>query len=155
VIAEAQARKRAGPRSPRRRARELALQGLYEWLLGGGDAESIESHIAEMDGFAKADRPHFEALLRGAIAQAAALDAMLARHLDRDTALLSPVEHAVLMLGAYELANCADIPYRVAISEAVELTKTYGGTDGHKYVNGVLDKCAADLRPNEVRSGRT
>jgi transcription antitermination protein NusB len=154
VIAAADAPKRAAPRSARRRARELAVQGLYEWLLGGGGAAEIESHLEEMDGFAKADRGHFNALLRGTIAQAAALDAVLARHVDRKTTLLSPVEHAVLMIGAYELLNCAEIPYRVAINEAVELAKTFGGTDGHKYVNGVLDKCAADLRPGEARPAR-
>ena len=79
---------------------------------------------------------------------------MLARHIDRKTAHLSPVEHAVLMIGAYELRHCIEIPYRVAINEAVELAKSFGGTDGHKYVNGVLDKVAVDLRPVEVRATR-
>jgi N utilization substance protein B len=93
-------------------------------------------------------------LLYGGIEQAAALDAVLVRHLDRKTSLLSPVEHGVLMIGVYELMNCIEIPYRVAINEAVELAKSFGGTDGHKYVNGVLDKCAAELRPNEARTPR-
>jgi len=75
---------------------------------------------------------------------------VLARHVDRPTRLLSPVEHGVLMIGCYELTHCIDIPYRVVINEAVELAKAFGGTDGHKYVNGVLDKAAADLRPIEV-----
>ena len=83
--------------------------------------------------------------------EAAALDAVLARHVDRKTTELSPIEHGVLLIGAYELKHCLDIPYKVAINEAVELAKTFGGTDGHKYVNGVLDKVAADLRPAEVR----
>ncbi len=154
MTTDAAAAKRAAPKSARRRSRELAMQGLYEWLLGGGDVAVIEAHIHEMDGFGKADRAHFDALLHGSIEQAAALDAVLARHVDRKTTLLSPVEHAVLMIGVYELMNCVEIPYRVAINEAVELAKTFGGTDGHKYVNGVLDKCAAELRPDEARPSR-
>ena len=140
------------PKSTRRRSRELALQGLYQWLLSGADGAEIEAHIREMDGFDKCDRVHFDALLHGGIAEAAALDAVLARHVDRKTTELSPVEHAVLMIGAYELTHCLDIPYRVVINEAVELAKSFGGTDGHKYVNGVLDKTAADLRQVEVQA---
>jgi len=153
-MTEAPAARRAPPKSARRRARELAMQGLYQWLLSGEDAAAVEAHIRDMDGFGKCDRAHFDALLHGGIEQAAALDAVLARHVDRKTTLLSPVEHALLMIGVYELMHCLDIPYRVAINEAVELAKTFGGTDGHKYVNGVLDKCAAELRPAEVRPGR-
>ena len=140
--------------STRRRSRELALQGLYQWLISGADGAEIEAHLAEHDGFDKFDRPHFDALLHGGIAEAAALDAALARHVDRRTKDLSPVEHAVLMIGVYELMHCLDVPYRVAINEAVELAKTFGGTDGHKYVNGVLDHCAAELRPAEARPKR-
>jgi len=153
-VTDAPAARRAPPKSARRRARELAMQGLYQWLLSGEDAAAVEAHIRDMDGFAKCDRAHFDALLHGGIEQAAALDAVLARHVDRKTTLLSPVEHALLMIGVYELMHCLDIPYRVAINEAVELAKTFGGTDGHKYVNGVLDKCAAELRPAEARPAR-
>jgi N utilization substance protein B len=144
-------KKRSTPMSARRRAREFALQGLYQWLLSGEDAAAVEAHIRDQDGFEQCDRAHFDALLHGGIEQAAALDAALARHVDRKTSLLSPVEHAVLMIGVYELINCIEIPYRVAINEAVELAKSFGGTDGHKYVNGVLDRCAGDLRPAEVK----
>jgi transcription antitermination protein NusB len=143
------------PRSARRRAREFALQGLYEWLVGGGDASAIDAHMREQEGFGKCDRAHFDALLQGCIAQAAELDAALAHHLDRRLKELSPVEHGVLLIGAYELKHCVDIPYKVAINEAVELAKSFGGTDGHKYVNGVLDKTAADLRPAEVTAARS
>ena len=146
---------KAAQRSARRRSREFALQGLYRWLIAGGDGRAAEADVREQqDGFEKVDRAHFDALLHGGIEQAAALDAVLARHVDRKTNLLSPIEHAVLMIGVYELMHCLDIPYRVAINEAVELAKAFGGTDGHKYVNGVLDKCAADLRPNEARPAR-
>jgi transcription antitermination protein NusB len=142
-------------KSARRRSREAALQGLYEWLVGGADAGVIEAHVREhAEGFAQADAAHFDALLHGCIAEAADIDAVLARHVDRKTTLLSPVEHAVLMIGAYELRHCIDIPYKVAINEAVELAKSFGGTDGHKYVNGVLDKAALDLRPVEVGAAR-
>jgi len=150
----AAARKRPTTKSPRRRSREFALQGLYQWLLAGGEARSVEADMREQEGFDRCDRAHFDALLHGGIEQAAALDAVLARHVDRKTTLLSPVEHAVLMIGAYELMHCLDVPYRVAINEAVELAKSFGGTDGHKYVNGVLDKCAAELRPDEARAPR-
>ena len=151
-----QARPRPGarPKSARRRAREFALQGLYEWLVAGSDAGVIDAHMREQEDFGKCDGAHFDALLHGCIAEAAALDEALARHVDRKTSQLSPIEHGVLLVGVYELRHCVDIPYRVAINEAVELAKAYGGTDGHKYVNGVLDKAAADLRPAEVQARR-
>ena len=148
------ARPPSRPKSARRRSRELALQGLYQWKIGGHDAGVVDAEMREQVGFEKCDRAHFDALLHGCITEAAALDAVLMRHVDRKLTELSPVEHGVLMIGAYELAHCLDIPYRVAINEAVELAKTYGGTDGHKYVNGVLDKAAADLRPAEVQAMR-
>ena len=109
----------------------------------------------EQDGFGKSDTAHFDALLHGCTAQAALLDEVLSRHVDRKTSELSPVEHAVLWVGTYELKHCIDIPYRVVINEAVELAKSFGGTDGHKYVNGVLDKAAAELRPEEVSALRS
>ena len=141
-------------KSQRRRARELALQGVYQWLIAGGEPQAIDEQLREHEGYDKCDSVHFDALLRGSIESAATLDAALARHVDRKTSELSPVEHAVLMLGTYELAHCLDIPYKVAINEAVELAKAFGGTDGHRYVNGVLDKVAADLRPVEVGAAR-
>jgi len=154
----APAKKAAAPRpvvkSARRRSREFALQGLYEWLVGGSDAGFIEAHVREQEGFGKADEKHFTMLLHGAITEAAAIDAVLVRHVDRKTEHLSPIEHGVMMIGVYELQHCVDIPYKVAINEAVELAKSFGGTDGHKYVNGVLDKAAAELRPTEIEAAR-
>jgi len=144
--------KPAKPKSARRRSRELALQGLYEWLVSGTEGGVIDAHMREQEGFDKADSAHFDALLHGCIAEAVDLDAVLAKFVDRKTTELSPVEHAVLMIGSYELKHCLDIPYKVAINEAVELAKSFGGTDGHKYVNGVLDKTAGDLRPVEVQA---
>ncbi|WP_119154510.1 transcription antitermination factor NusB [Caldimonas tepidiphila] len=151
----AKSARRTPQKSARRRARELALQGLYQWLISGEEGGAIEAHVREQEPeFAKADTAHFDALLHGCIREAAGIDAMLARHVDRKTTELSPVEHAVLMIGSYELQHCMDVPYKVAINEAVELAKGFGGTDGHKYVNGVLDKIAIDLRPAEVEAAR-
>ena len=144
-----------GSKSPRRRSRELALQGLYAWLARSDDDPAvIEAHIREEEDYPKCDKPHFEALLHGCVREAPGLDAVLARHTDRRTTQLSPVEHGVLMIGVYELMHCIEIPYRVVINEGVELAKSFGGTDGHKYVNGVLDKAAAELRTAETQAAR-
>jgi N utilization substance protein B len=148
------AKRSGGAKSARRRAREFALQGLYEWLLNGADAGVVDAHVREQEGFDKCDRAHYDLLLHGAIGEANAIDARLAAHIDRRAELLSPVEHAALMIGSFELMRCIAIPYKVAINEAVELAKSYGGTDGHKYVNGVLDKVAADVRTIEVEAAR-
>ncbi|KQW43585.1 MULTISPECIES: transcription antitermination factor NusB [unclassified Roseateles] len=146
--------RRAPTKSARRRSREAAVQGLYQWLLTGEDIGAITALGREQEGYAKLDVKHYDALLSGCVNEAADLDAILSRHVDRKTTELSPIEHAILMIGAYELKHCVDIPYRVAINEAVELAKSFGGTDGHKYVNGVLDRAAGDLRPNEVAAKR-
>ena len=148
------AARRGEAKSARRRARELALQGLYEWLLSRADAGAVDAHVREQEGFDKCDREHFELLLHGTIRDAEAIDAALAAHIDRKVELLSPIEHAALMIGAFELMRCIEIPYKVAINEAVELAKSFGGTDGHKYVNGVLDKVAVEVRRSEVDAAR-
>ena len=137
-------------RTPRHRAREFALQGLYQWLLNNEDATTVVNNIRAAHGFEKADADHFAVLLYGAIKDSVALREAFAPLIDRGIAELSPIEHAVLLIGAYELKNNLDIPYRVVINEAVELTKSFGGIDGHKYVNGVLDKLAPILRADEV-----
>ncbi len=154
----------AAPRSKsaRRRSRELALQGLYQWLIARTPPAQIEAHLREhhgsgdddeatatADDFAKCDRAHFDALLHGGIDQFESLQAAFGRHVDRPLAQLSPIERAALLIGTYELKHCVDVPYRVVINEAVELAKAFGGTDGHKFVNGVLDRTAADLRADE------
>lgn len=139
-------------RSPRHRAREFALQGIYQWLLNNEDSGVIDAHIREAHGFDKADREHFDALLHGAINQSIQLREEFAPFIDRGIAELSPIEHAALLIGTFELKHHVEIPYRVVINEAVELTKSFGGQDGHKYVNGVLDKLAARLRSPEVNA---
>lgn len=148
------ARRSSGPTSARRRAREFALRGLYAWLIGKDDAGAVDAHVREQEGFAAVDTAHYDRLLHGVIADIAALDTELAIHVDRPLAHLSPVEHAALLIGAWELAHCIEIPYKVAINEAVELAKAYGGTDGHKFVNGVLDRTAGSLRTVEVEAAR-
>ncbi|KAA0209816.1 MAG: transcription antitermination factor NusB [Proteobacteria bacterium] len=115
-----------------------------------GAGHAGQERAAPRARFEKADAGHFEALLHGAIRAADELDELIAPNLDRKVAELSPVEHGVLMLAAFELSRMPEIPYRVVINEAVELAKTYGGTDGYKYVNGVLDRVAARLRPHEA-----
>ena len=146
--------RKASAKPGRSRARGFALQGLYQHLVGGNASDEIDTFTRELSGFNKADAAHFDALLHGCIREASQLDAKLTPHLDRKVGELSPVEHGVLLIGTFELQYCMDVPYKVAINEAVELAKSFGGTDGHKYVNGVLDKAAADLRPAEVRNQR-
>jgi N utilization substance protein B len=140
--------------SARRRSRELALQGLYQWQFTGGDAAQILKHLAELEGFERADRAFLEAELTGTLAQAQALREQLEPLADRKWEELSPVERAILLLGAWELMHQMEIPYRVTINEAIELGKKFGATDGHKYVNGVLDKLAGMVRPEEVAAKR-
>ena len=142
--------KKAADKSARTRAREFAMQALYQHLVGRNAADSIDAFTRDLMGFHKADSAHYDALLHGCIEDSAALDASIIPLLDRPMAEISPVEHAVLWIGAYEFKNCLDVPYRVVINECIELSKAFGGTDGHKYVNGVLHKLAPLLRALEV-----
>ena len=139
-------------KSSRRRSREFALQGLYQWQLAKADPKMIAEQLAEAKGFDKLDAEYFNALLNGAIGAAAELERKIAPCLDRAFGELSPVERGILLLAGYELLHRPEAPYRVVINEAVELAKTYGGTDGHKFVNGVLDQLAARVRAPEVKS---
>lgn len=144
--------KKAADKSARTRAREFALQALYQHLVGQNPVDSIDAFTRDLVGFHKADSAHFDALLHGCIESASALDDRITPLLDRKMAEISPVEHAVLWIGAYEFTHCLDVPYRVVINECIELAKAFGGTDGHKYVNGVLHKMAPSLRATEVAS---
>ena len=142
-------------RSARRRARELALQGLYQWLVGGQGVGAIEAQAKEADQLgAGVDLAHYRELLTGAIELAVDLRSRFGPHLDRPAEALSPIEHSILLIATYELVYRTEIPYRVVINEAVELAKSFGGTDGFRYVNGVLDKVAAQLRPSEASARR-
>ena len=146
------------PVSPRHRARELVLQGLYQQQLGRQEAAAIRGHFTESPHFEAADQGFLDTLWRGVNAAPDAILGELEPHVDRRIAELSPIERSILVIGAWELVHQPETPYRVIINEAVELAKTYGGTDGHRFVNGVLDKLAARVRAPEIaarsREGR-
>jgi transcription antitermination protein NusB len=141
-------------KSARRRAREFALQALYQWQLSGETPAKISQQIGQTKGFDKIDREFFADVFAGAVSNADLLREAIKPHLDRSIESLSPIERGVLLLAGYELKHRLEVPYSVVINEAVELAKTFGGTDGHKYVNGVLDKLAAQFRAVEIRAKR-
>jgi N utilization substance protein B len=162
-------KKAARPVSARSRARELALQGLYQWRVGGADAATVESHMPQWAICAEGGEPEPEvaaspaevadvdgdfylALVRGVIRDSAALTDRLTPALDRAFDALSPVEAVILLLAAFELVHCPETPYRVIINEAIELAKRFGGNEGHRYVNGVLDKAAGFIRGQETKN---
>jgi transcription antitermination protein NusB len=144
--------RKAGSKSVRSRAREFALQALYQHLVGRNDADSIDIFTRDLAGFSKADTAHYDALMHGCIEQAVDLDALILPFLDRPLEEISPIEHSVMWIGAYEFKHCLDVPWRVVINECIELAKEFGGTDGHKYVNGVLNGLASELRSREVQA---
>jgi|SRR5438552_2419641 len=137
--------------NPRRRAREFVLQGLYQRRLSGNAVPAIRAQLSDAGGFALADQMYFDELWAGVTAEEDALIESITPWLDRNASGLSPIERAILVIGTWELKHRLEIPYRVVINEAVELAKSYGGTDGHKFVNGVLDKVAAEVRADEIR----
>ena len=137
-------------KSARRRSREFAVQALYQWQLAGQSLADIEQQYAQAEGFAKADGNLFSLVVSGVMKHAETLKDKLAPHLDRPWKELSPIESGILLIGAFELTDLPETPYRVIINEAIELAKVFGGTDGHKYVNGVLDKLAAVARAHEI-----
>jgi N utilization substance protein B len=136
-------------KSLRHRARELAIQGIYQWRVTGGEVATIEKQIQNEKNIGRFDKELFSKLLCGSLAKHVDIEALVVPYLDRPLDELSPVEYAVLLLGAFELSQNIEVPYKVVINEAVELAKTFGGADGHKFVNGVLDKLAPELRTIE------
>ena len=140
-------------KTARRRAREFAIQGIYEWELNMDTSPFlIEQHMRENEYFHKADETLFRDILYGVLKDVEALSNQLSRYYERSADSVSPVERAVLLMAALELKQHPDTPYPVIINEAIEITKTFGGTDGHKFVNGVLDKLAAEMRADTVAS---
>ena len=135
-------------RGSRRASRSLAVQGLYQWLASAEEAGAIDAFLREQESYGRCDQDYFGQLLHGAIRESEPLRAQFAAQCDRPLHELSPVEHAILLLATFEFVHSPDVPYRVIINEAIELGKSFGGTDGHKYINGVLDKLAAQLRPH-------
>ncbi len=139
-------------KSRRRYSREIALQGIYQWRVAGGDVNCIEDQLRRTDDFVETDAEYFSNLLRGALKEHESLIQTILPNLDRSFDTLSPIEASILLICTYELTHCPEIPYRAVINEGVELAKSYGGTDGYKYVNGVLDKLAIQLRSIEIQS---
>lgn len=133
----------------RKKARRIALQALYQWMIAGNDLADIQAQSQVNNNMSKVDEPYFIDLLHGIPKQVAALDEILSPHLDRPIEQLNPIEFTILRMGTYELSQHIDIPYKVVIDEAVKLAREFGAVDGHKYVNGVLDKVAKQLRPHE------
>ena len=130
-------------------ARKLALQALYRWQLNACPWQDLVREFAEAEDMERADAEYFRALIEGVSDAREQLDARLASFADRPPALLDPIEHAILLMGLFELSSRPDVPYRVAINEAVGLARRFGATDGHKFVNAVLDRAARELRPDE------
>ena len=139
-------------KTARRQAREIALQALYAWQLSGDDP-LVQARTLE--GFDKTDARFVESLLRGVLGRAEELRGLIAPHLSREFGRLSPIERAILYIGTYELAVHPETPFKVVVNEAVELGKSFGATDGYRFVNGALEKIAAALRPEEVARSRT
>ena len=140
-----------GAKTARRRSREAALQALYAWQLAGGDA--LEQ-LNALEEDARTDAALAQSIVRGVFERSGELERMIAPCLDREFRRLSPVERAILYIGAYELSSHPETPFKVVVNEAIELGKSFGGTGGHKFVNGVLEKLAGILRPQEVARGR-
>lgn len=130
-------------------ARKLALQALYRWQLNSGPWQDLVQEFADAEDMPRADRDYFVTLIAGVTGAHAQLEERLAQYCDRETRLLDPIEHAALLIGLYELEFQSAVPYRAAINEAVQLARRFGATDGHKFVNAVLDRAARTLRPAE------
>lgn len=138
----------------RRKSRTLALQALYQWQLSGANVSQIEAEFAADNDMGKVDVSYFRELLRGVPTKLSDLNRQIEPLLDRAPQDVDPIEMTLLRMGTYEMMHRVDVPYRVVINEAVELAKKFGGTDGHKYINSVLDKLAPRLRPDETRGTR-
>ncbi len=138
--------------STRRKARQLLVQALYQWQLSGSDLHSIEAEFFVDNDMRKVDTDYFRELLHGIPGKLTEIDAAYAGHLDRKSKDLDPVSRALLRIGCYELCFRIDVPYKVAINEAVNLAKTFGPTDAYKYINGILDKVAIEKRAVEVKA---
>ena len=146
--------RKAASKSERSRSREFALQGLYQTLVGRIEFADVDAFTRDLAGFSKCDALHFDTLLHGCADSMGALDALIVPLLDRKLEEISPIERGVMWIGAYELQHCLDVPWRVVLNECVELAKEFGGTDGHKYVNAVLNALAPQLRAAEVGADR-
>ncbi|HEY0974339.1 MAG TPA: transcription antitermination factor NusB [Solimonas sp.] len=152
-MSETTANNASAPQSRRGLARRLTMQALYQWLVNESSPEALLGQFREQEeGLGRADPAYFEELLKGCVEHAAELTTALTPHLDRPLKQLDPVEHAVLLLGAYELQHRPDVPWKVVVNESVNLAKTFGAEEGYKFINGVLDKLAHVARAAEIRA---
>ena len=138
----------------RSRARRRALQALYAWQVSGTSIPQVINQFQHEQDMEVADQEYFEALVIGVAEHRAAFDEVLSRYLDRTIEQVDPIERAVLRIAAFELLHRMDVPYRVVLNEAIETAKRFGSDHGHTYVNGVLDRAAAEWRPGEAAQGR-
>jgi len=141
--------------TPRQHARELALQAIYQWQMSGNDVASIEQEFIEDNDVKSFDRAYFGNILHGVPRELTRIDEALQPHMTRSMDSVDPIERAIVRIATFELMECLDVPYRVVLNEAVERAKLFGATDGHKFVNGVMDKVAADLRSVEFKQHKT
>ena len=146
------AMRKASDKSGRTRAREFAVQALYQHLIGQNPIVHIETFTRDLTGFHKADAFHFDALLTGCTQDQSELETLISPYLDRDIAHVSPIERGILLIAAFEFKQCLDVPLRVVINECIELAKSFGGTDGHKFINGVVHPLGQQLRPVEAKA---
>jgi N utilization substance protein B len=146
------AMRKASDKSGRTRAREFAVQALYQHLVGQNPIVHIETFTRDLTGFHKADAVHFDALLTGCTQDQSELETLISPYLDRDIAHVSPIERGILLIAAFEFKQCLDVPLRVVINECIELAKSFGGTDGHKFINGVVHPLGQQLRPVEAKA---
>ena len=135
--------------TPRRKARELAVQAVYSWQLSGNNIADVEAHFLTDNAKRRFDIEYFQQLLHGVAANLTKIDDIISPHVDRPLVDVDHVEKSIIRTAIFELTDCQDVPYRVVINEAIELAKAFAADDSHKFVNGVLDKAVKDLRPNE------
>ncbi|MEP1743048.1 MAG: transcription antitermination factor NusB [Kangiellaceae bacterium] len=138
--------------STRKKARRYAVQGIYQWQLSGNAVKDIEMQFLETINAKKVDIPYFQEILVNTLTSISEIDDLITPLFDREFEEVNPVELAIIRLACYELKSRIDVPYKVVINEALELTKTFGASEGHKFVNGILDKLARQLRVLEIKN---
>ncbi len=135
--------------SPRRKARELAVQAVYSWQMSDNSVSDVETHFLTENAKRRFEIDYFQKVLKGVTSQASSIDSAIEPHVDRPLDDIDHIEKAILRVAIFELSDCSDVPYRVVINEAIELAKLFAADDSHKFVNGVLDKAVKLIRPNE------
>lgn len=135
--------------SPRRKARELAVQAVYSWQMSENSIADVEAHFLTENAKRRFDIDYFQLLFRGVTNHVGSIDKAIEPHSERNIEEVDHIEKAILRVAIHELSDCRDVPYRVVINEAIELAKLFAADDSHKFINGVLDKAVKQIRPNE------